>query len=80
MRIGKYVGQKFSYRPHERMDRGEPDLLPVHLFVTLSTQGYQILVYVISQSAPRLNMVDLEATQPTAPLTAPSISLQNLLV
>jgi len=42
-----------------------------------SAEGDQILGRVIAQSAPRLNVVDLEILHSSARLTAPAVALQN---
>ena len=40
-------------------------------------EGDQILGNIISESAPRLYVMDLKAFHPPAPLTTPAISLQD---
>ena len=40
-------------------------------------EGDQILGNIISESAPRLNVMDLKIFHPPARLTAPAVSLQN---
>ena len=40
-------------------------------------EGDQILGSVIAQSAPRLNVMDLKILHASAPLTTPTISLQD---
>jgi hypothetical protein len=42
-------------------------------------EGDQILGNVITQSASRLNMMDLEALRSPAPLATPAISLQDFM-
>ena len=51
--------------------------MSVNVLVALDTKSYEILIRIIAQSAPRLNMMDLKILHPPARLTTPSISLQD---
>jgi hypothetical protein len=45
--------------------------------VTASTKSYQIGIGVITQMAPRLEVMDLKAVDTPARLATPAVSLQN---
>jgi len=41
------------------------------------TQGYEILLRIISPAAARIEVVDLEINRPSAMLAAPPVALQH---
>jgi hypothetical protein len=45
--------------------------------MAIRTESDQIFLLVVAQSAPPLNVMDLEAFHPPAPLASPSIPLQD---
>ncbi len=49
------------------------------LTVTLSAEGDQVRLGVVAESAPRLDVVDLEVSHPATALAAPAVTLQHLL-
>ena len=51
--------------------------LPMGFFMARCAEGDQILGFVIAQSAPPLNMIDLKIFHPPVPLAAISIPLQD---
>jgi hypothetical protein len=51
--------------------------MSVSALVTLDAKSYEILSRVITQTAPRLNVMDLKILHPPTPLAAPAISLQD---
>jgi hypothetical protein len=51
--------------------------MSVSVLVALGAEGYKIIGRVISQSAPRLNVMDLKIFHVAARLATPSISLQD---
>jgi hypothetical protein len=50
----------------------------MNFLMTIHTKSHQVLCHVIAQSAPRLNVMDLKILHAPAPLTSPSVSLQDL--
>jgi len=50
------------------------------LLVALNTQGYQVLLCIISPPASQPNVVNLEVASSTTALAAPAVSLQYLSV
>ena len=51
--------------------------MSVSVLVALDAKSYEILSRVITQTAPRLNVMDLKIFHPSARLTSPAVSLQN---
>jgi hypothetical protein len=51
--------------------------MSVSVRVALDAQNYQILGRVVTQSAPRLNVMNLKIFHSPARLAAPAISLQD---
>jgi hypothetical protein len=51
--------------------------MSVSVLVALDTESYEILIRIIAQSTPRLNVMDLKILHAPARLTTPSISLQH---
>jgi hypothetical protein len=49
----------------------------VTLPVTTSAKGYQIVCHIVTEPAPRLHVMDLQAFHGTALLAPPTISLQD---
>ncbi len=47
--------------------------------MTLGTEGDEVLLGVVPESASRADVVDLEVSTTPAPLAAPAVSLQHLL-
>ena len=47
------------------------------VLVALDAKSYEILSRVITQTAPRLDVMDLKILHPPARLTTPAISLQD---
>ncbi len=56
-----------------------PNPPPMSISVTSSTQSDQVLLRIVSQPAPRFNVVNLELIKTSAILAAPSIAHQHLL-
>ena len=52
-------------------------ILSMSLVMATGTKSYEILSRIITQSAPPLNVMDLEVLHPPARLTSPAIALQN---
>ena len=51
--------------------------MSVSALVALDAKSYEILSRVITQTAPRLDVMDLKAFHPPTPLASPAIALQN---
>ena len=51
--------------------------MSVSVLVAIDAKSYEILSRVITQTAPRLDVMDLKILQAPAPLATPSIPLQN---
>jgi hypothetical protein len=51
--------------------------MSVSVLVALDAKSYEILSRIITQAAPRLNVMDLKILYSPAPLTTPSIPLQD---
>ena len=51
--------------------------MPVSVLVALDAKSYEILSRVITQTAPRLDVMDLKILHAPARLTTPAISVQN---
>ena len=49
--------------------------ISMSFLVALYAKGYQVLSHVITQSAPRLNVMDLKSFHSPARLAAPAVSL-----
>ena len=49
----------------------------VGFLVTHNAKSYQILGRVMAEAAPRLDVVDLKAFDPPAPLTTPAVPVQD---
>ncbi len=47
--------------------------------MTLGAEGDEVWLGVVAESAPRVDVVDLEVSTTPAPLAAPAIPLQHLL-
>ena len=47
--------------------------------VAAGAERDQVLLSVVSEAAPRADVVDLEVSTTPAPLAAPAVSLQHLL-
>jgi hypothetical protein len=53
--------------------------MSVSFLVTLGTKGYQVLGRVITQLAPRLDVVDLKILRSPARLATPAVPLQDMI-
>ena len=71
---------KIPEQMHRRFRRWPPNLgSPMGFLMARRAEGDQILGNIISESAPRLYVMDLKAFHAPARLTAPSISLQDFV-
>ena len=52
--------------------------LEMHIPMTADAKCYQVFESVVSQSAPRLDVMNLEILRRSAVLASPAVSLQNL--
>ena len=51
--------------------------MSVSVLVTVGTESYKIFGRVITESASRANVMDLKILTAPAPLTTPTVSIQN---
>ncbi len=52
--------------------------MQMHILVALGAESDQILVGIVSEAAPRVDMVNLQFSQSPTVLAAPPIALQHL--